>query len=399
MINALPVVAALLICQSGTGGTASGNPPAGNLPTTVDKSVETADQIHTADLKRDAEIGKKYSEEVEKQYKLSKNADDQARVQRIGAVIADVANHNHVKALWGDTRHNTFEYHYKVLEGDDVNAFSLPGGYIYVYEGLIKFVESDDELAGVLAHETAHAAFRHLATLQREESKLEAFTIPLVLVAILAGAGAGGNLLTVGNLAGIAIGSGWSQKAEQAADYGGFQFMVKSRYNPVGMLTFMERLVAEERKSPELDYGIYRDHPPTRERADELMEWMANAGIPVKRSLVTTTFRTTLKTAKDGGVEAWFGGRKLYTFAGPDAETRAEQAAVSVDAFMDQVPELFDVTSSDDGTIFGKGKPLFKVSAADAAEAGYPLAESTRRAMMSVKRSLSFLGYRVWDVH
>lgn len=388
MINALLVATGFVFCQA-AGAAPIAQPPAGKGPL-------TPEQQHQQDLADDVAKGKRYSADVERQIKVSKNAEYQARVQRIGAQIADVANHNRLKALWGDTRFNTFEYHYKVLEGKDVNAFSLPGGYIYVYEGLLDFVESDDELAGVLGHETSHAAFRHVATLQKRESKLEAFQIPLIIASILAHSPVP---FLGGSLTGAAVTNGWSRQAEQAADYGGFQILMKSHYNPVGMLTFMERLQAEEHKGVQIDWGIYRDHPPTRERADDLMAWITAAGVPIKRSLVTTTFRTTLKPGDKGLVEAWFAGRVLYAFSGPDARSRAEQAATKIDAFMDRVPELFEVTSGDDGTVYGDGKALFQVTQADADAAGFKLPDAIQRAETSVKRSLAVLGYRVWDVH
>jgi predicted Zn-dependent protease len=394
MINALLLATCMALGQSA----APDAPPAGQEAAKPPTAPKTAEDRHAEDVKRDSDVGKKYAEQVEKEYKVSKNAEYQAKVQAIGGQFADIANANLVKVLWGDPRLNKFQYHFKVLEGEDVNAFSLPGGYVYVYEGLLKYVESDDELAGVIAHEVSHASFRHLATLQREESKLQPLTLPLILIAIFSGGSAGWDLLQLGQLIGLATGSGWSQKAEEAADYGGYQYMLKSKYNVVGMLTFMERLAADERLKPKIDWGIYRTHPITRERADEMMQWMKESGIRVRRSLVTTTYRTTLKPPQDDKIDTWFAGRKLYTFAGPDAQARAEQAGVKIDAFMDQVPELFDIASDDNGNVIGKGRPLFKVTPADAQAAGVDVKEATRRAVQSLKRSLSILGYRVWDV-
>jgi hypothetical protein len=254
-------------------------------------------------------------------------------------------------------------------------------------------------LAGVLGHETSHAAFRHVATLQSRASKMEAFELPMILMAILTHSAAGAAVLTGTQLSETAITNGWSQQAEQAADYGGFQILTKSHFNPTGMLTFMERLHAEEQKEPQINWGIFTTHPPTRERADDVMAWLNEAGIPIQRSRVTTSFRTILKPGDKGDVEAWFADRMLYTFTGPNAETRAEQAAPRIDAFMDQVPEMFDVTTSNDGTILGKGKPLFQVTQGDADAAGMKLPDAEQHAASSVKRSLSILGYRIWDVH
>src|SRR5579862_3129483 len=158
--------------------------PAKTSPVQAPAALTREEKQHEADVQSDIEEGKKYAEEVEKQYKLSDNKEYQARVQRIGAEISAIANAGpswHV--LWGDPHLSRFDYTYKVIKSDDVNAFSLPGGHVYVYEGLMKQVESDDELAGVLAHESAHAAFRHVPTLEKEASKVTMISLPLILAA------------------------------------------------------------------------------------------------------------------------------------------------------------------------------------------------------------------------
>lgn len=349
-------------------------------------------------LKNDAEIGKKYSEQVDKLYKTSKNAEYQERLNRIGQEFAKIANDHAVKVLWGDKKLNTFVYHFKVLEGDDVNAFSLPGGYLYFFEGLMKYAESDDELAGVIAHEIAHAAFRHLYTLQREQSKLDVIRIPVILIAIFSGGAAGGDIANLAGLVGTALGSGWSQKAEEAADYGGYQYMLKSKYNPVGMLTFMERLAYNEFMKPSIDWGIYRTHPPTRERAEEVIQRLTDDGVPIKRSLVTTSYRTILKSGKEGAIEAWFNGKLIYTFAGPEAQVRADKAAQNINDFMDSMPDLFDLTSSSSGVIRGRSKILWKVSDDDVKFAKGSISDLTGDAIKATKQALFSMTYRTSDL-
>ncbi|RYG44522.1 hypothetical protein EON79_14725, partial [bacterium] len=294
----------------------------------------SSDAQHQEDLKRDREMGQKYSAEADKELKASEDKDMIARVQRVGNAFAKIANENPVTALWGDKRLNTFDYTFKVVQGKDVNAFSLPGGYIYFYEGLVKYIESDDELAGVMAHEVAHASLRHVATLQREQSKFNAVSLPLILIAILAGGTQGASgALTVSQLLSQATGSGWSVKAEKAADFAGFQYMEKSKYNPTGMLTMMERLARDERSGPAYDWGIYRSHPPSRERAEALTGYMKEAKIPIQRSEVTTSFRATSKPGDDGTVELFFGKKKLVSMAGDGAIERAATAVKRLNSY------------------------------------------------------------------
>lgn len=354
------------------------------------------DPRHQADLDNDTKIGKKYTEEVEKEFKLSKNEEYQARVQRISSELSEIARKNQVTVTWGDKRLNPFQYTFKVVEDKDVNAFSLPGGFIYVYEGLIKFAESDDELAGVLAHEIAHASFRHVATLQREAARLQLVTLPLILISVFAGGELGQGLATGASLYGTAKGSGWSVSAEEAADFGGLQYMLHSKFNPVGMLTFMERLAKEQRHTDRIDLGIYRTHPPSRDRAVTLAEKLTERGIPIRRSQVSAAFRVVLKDGKEGAVEAWFNQRRLMTFAGPDAKGRSLEAAERLNAFFDQVPELFHVVVRDD-TVVGQRQNLFRVTKDDAATLKITPEQMAAQSATAIKQSLFLLGYRIWD--
>ncbi len=356
--------------------------------------TQTADEKkHEADLRSDVDLGKKYSVEVEKDLKLSKNAETLARIQRIGADIAKIANTHKVKASWGDTRLNHFNYTFKLVEGTDVNAFSLPGGTVYIYEGLVKYAESDDELAGVIAHEISHASFRHIATLRREQGKLEAITLPLILISVLTGAQ---GLGLAGQLGSQAIASGWSVKAEEAADYGGFQYMQESKYNPVGILTFMERLAHDDAHSERADLGIFRTHPPSRERAEKFISRLTEANIPIKRSQVTTSFRSQIKTG-DKGVELWFGTIRLHTFAGTDALKRADDAADMVNDLMDSVPRLYDVQLQEDRIIVGRGKNLFYIAEEDARKLGLSSAQMAAKALSAIKQAAYNVAYRVWE--
>jgi predicted Zn-dependent protease len=366
--------------------------------TATPNDVQSLDAKHQQDLKNDVEQGKKYAEQVEKELKISQDKEATERLQRIGKEIADIANRTRVEALWGDKRLNTFDYTFKLVEGKDVNAFSLPGGFIYFNEGLMTYAESDDEVAGVVAHEIAHASLRHLATLQREQDKVNRVQIPLVLLAILlGGVGTGVNAMQGTSLVAQAIGSGWSVKAEQAADYAGLQYMVQSRYNPTGMLTLMERLALDERNGPQVDWGIYRTHPPGRERANSLSGYMKKAGIPIRRSEVATSFRTSVKPSDDGTIQIAFGDKPLIRLAGEGALTRADDAAHRLNLFFDTTPSMYDV-SSDGATITGRNTTLLRITKADAEAAKTDVASLTDRTVKAIKTVIFSVDFRIWDI-
>lgn len=361
---------------------------------------------HEADVKGDIEEGKRYAEEAEKQYKLSTNKEYQDRVARVGADIAAVARTTKIIALWGDKHFSKFDYTYKVIQGDDVNAFSLPGGHIYVFEGLMKQVESDDELAGVLGHETAHAALRHVATLEHNEEKLNMVSLPALLAAILIGSrsnnnyNAGPNILLPGIMSGTqAIRSGWSVSAEAAADYGGFQYLTKTKYDPSGMLTFMERLAEDERLGLAFDWGIYRDHPPGKERAEALVHYMQEAGLPLRRSKVTTSFRVTMKPADNGKVLLNFGSRPIVALGGSEALTRADKLVTELNAFFDATPELFEIQAGPNGTINWNGAPIIELSQDDVASTSLSVTALRDQTLQNLRMSLFNLGFHVWASH
>lgn len=352
---------------------------------------------HQAELDREAKQGEEYSKQVEKELKLSTDEKAIARVQRIGNEFAAIANNNLVKVTWGDKKLNPFKYTFKVVQGDDVNAFSLPGGYIYFYEGLLKFAESDDELAGVMAHEVAHASFRHVATMERNRGKLQLLTLPLILISIFGGGSeTTGGLGSLGQLITMAKGSGWSIDAERAADYGAVQYMMKSPYSPVGMLTFMERLAKTQRHYDVASLGIFQTHPPSRERAVTLIKHLEDLEIPIRRSQVSAAYRVDIEAEK-GLTRLSFEDKPLTAFAGDDARARAQAAASRLNEFFDSVPDLFEVAARADGSVVGRGRLLFKISAEDALASNTTVAAASKEAVDAIKRSLYTLAFRVWD--
>ena len=360
------------------------------------QSAKKEEADHQADIKSDVEYGKKLSVEAEKEFKLSDNKAYQERIQRIGAEISAIARVTPVEVSWGDKRLNPFEYKFKVLKGDDVNAFSLPGGYLYFFEGLMKYVETDDELAGVLAHEVSHSAFRHVRYMQHEQGKINTLTIPLILVSILKGGANAGNGVMMGQLLNTALGTGWSLKAEQAADYGGFQYLIKSKYNPTAMLTVMERLARDERNSPNIDLGIFRDHPPSRERANAIVYQMNVRHLPIRRSVVTTSLRAFAKPADKGAYDIFFGKSKLATIAGVDAGERASNAVVKLNHMYDSTPELYELKL--DGTdIQFRNETVLSLTSDDATAVGTNLSTLSEKTYRAVRGALFSLTFSVWD--
>jgi len=373
------------------------NPAQGSPPPKAQLTKE--EEQHQKDLENDIAVGKKAVIEVEKTEKLSDNKEYQDRVNRIGQELAAIAQVTPVEVYWGDKRLNKFDYTFKVLKGDDVNAFTLPGGFVYVYEGLIKYVQSDDELAAVLGHEMSHAEQRHYAQLVKEQSKITTPGLIAILAALatrnpgLIGTAVYGTQLTAQSFM-----STWSVNAEKSADHGGFQYLVHSKYNPTAMLTFMERLAMDENTDAmgAIVWGIFETHPPSKDRAESILKDMRAYGIPIQRSAVTTRFRTEVKPGQDGGVDIWFNKRKLYTFGGTDALKRADDAASKLNQFFDQEPNLFDVKFQAE-EILGRRSPLFEVLPEDAELEKTTTDKVGAMAVEAIKGGLYDYGFSIWQ--
>lgn len=355
------------------------------------------DPKHRHDLINDVKLGRSVIKDAQDELKATGSPQMQERVRRVGNELAAIANAQQVEVTWGDKRLNPFRYEFTVLEGTDVNAFSIPGGFIYVYEGLMNYAETDHELAGVLAHEISHASFRHLATLQREQSRLNAITLPLILIGILAGGEAGQGILAAGVYGGQAIGSGWSVKAEKSADYGGFQYMKRSNYEPVGMLTFMERLSFDERGTGHVDWGIYKSHPPSRDRVSAFLKLLNDAKMPIRRSVSSTTLRAIPVEERNATYSVKLMNRVVVNLAGDNAADRSLQLATELDEIFDDVPAVSDFEYRPDGSVLARGQLLFRPSESDLEAAKKPAPGIAEEIVKALKAAAFELRYRLWD--
>src|ERR1700733_3253177 len=167
--------------------------------------------------------------------------------------VNDVSN-----KLWAQTARKDIPYSIKVLDVADINAFSTMGGYIYINEGTLDFVQSDDELAGVIGHETGHIERRHAVTAQNKASWLNVlFGIGSLFSPFLYRFG---QLLQAGALARI------SRDDENEADKYGLMLMARAGYDPDAMQSFMAHLGAVEDTNHDLITKYLADHPDNKKR-------------------------------------------------------------------------------------------------------------------------------------
>jgi len=311
-------------------------------------------------------IGREAHEEMLKSgMKLISDPGMLARVTGIGARLANVANKTVIPATYGTENRTPYTYRFHIVDDKDVNAFALPGGWLYVNKGLLDYVQSDDELAGVLAHEVIHAAHHHILKLQKEQDKLNTQLAIGAIAAIFAKVPVAdtGNLITGLQLVALQKVNGYSQQAERDADGAGFELTRIPGFNPVGALTFMERLARDQRNRPEVDLGIFRTHPPEKQRVASLKSKLDLASIPINRRQTTNQLRLSVLPAKNQSVifELQLDGRVVLTSTDKAYLT---QVASVLDKALDVPTELFDVTKSASSVLI-RGNIMFTIRSSD----------------------------------
>ncbi|MBQ7262375.1 MAG: M48 family metallopeptidase [Synergistaceae bacterium] len=205
-------------------------------------------------------------------------------------------------------------YEIRLVETEALNAFCLPGGFIFFTTGIIDLLKTDSELAAVMAHEMIHADQRHSLRMAAESNKV---TLAALAVMLLSGGAAAPIILA--QVAQVAITSAYTMDLEEEADRMGLDALIASGYSPTGMVTLMERFMDEELKQPIRDYGIYMDHPTSKKRLQATLATLRERGIPVARKHPLGLLRTAFRETKGrtelmvDGVAVWGGKRTQRT--------------------------------------------------------------------------------------
>jgi predicted Zn-dependent protease len=194
--------------------------------------------------------GKEMSQQVDHQSKLVTDPVINEYVNRVGQ---NLARNSDLKVPLS----------IKVIDDPTINAFALPGGFLYVNSGVIKSADEESQLAGVMAHEMAHVAARHWASQMTKQTILQYAMIPLMFTPMSIGAYYGLSAAMQGL---PILFLKFSQKDEAEADYLGLQYMYKAGYDPESYVTFFGKVTEEERHMPGSVPEIFMDHPPTPDR-------------------------------------------------------------------------------------------------------------------------------------
>ncbi len=191
---------------------------------------------------KEKSIGAATSLQVEKTVKLNTDVDVNERAEKILKRVIAVCDRKDLV------------YTVRVVEDDAINAFSLPGGYVYVNKGLVDLITNDDQLAAVIAHEVGHITAKHAM------KRLQGAYGAMVLEGAAIASGQGGMVAGVGIAADSLLFAN-SREDEFEADRLGVRYMKRAGYDPSQMRVMLGKLLEHQMKEPLRPFTYWRTHP------------------------------------------------------------------------------------------------------------------------------------------
>lgn len=210
-------------------------------------------------------VGQSAARQVEEQYPILRRGPVPQYVQELGQRLVRASDRRDIK------------YHFRVINQDEVNAFALPGGYIYVFRGLISLAENESELAGVLAHEIAHVSERHHVD---QMQKAQTIGLGLGILDMIFGRqrSVGEDLGALGaQLFAQGVFSKFSRDAERDADREAVEILRGARINPTGMISLFEKLERLRERRPSAVQEFFATHPNPGERRQNVRQMLSTS--------------------------------------------------------------------------------------------------------------------------
>lgn len=230
---------------------------------------------------QEVSIGEDVCQQVEKEYKILNDAVLTQYINEVGQKVANVCFRQDVK------------YHFKILDSKIINAFALPGGFIYITSGAVAAMDDESQLAYVLGHEIAHVAARH--GVKRIQSAMGTN----ILFSVIFKDDKHKTAQQIANITANLIFLGYGRKAEFEADELSTLFVYQAGYDTRGAIEFFHKLKANEKTQPHKLEVLLSSHPPTSERIDKVQAKIY--ALPEKPNLIKneTEFKTMTKHLKE----------------------------------------------------------------------------------------------------
>jgi len=214
--------------------------------------------IVTMSEEKEIRIGREMHEKILESTPIYQSEELQAYVESVGRKIAKTSDRPDL------------DYHFTIIDSPDINAFALPGGYLYINRGLMGYLNNEAQLAAVLAHEIAHVTARHAV---RQKSAQTGASVLSVLSVLTTGSTVVGDVTALWSTAAVV---GYGREMELEADSFGAQYLFNAGYDPqamvevIGVLKDQERFsryrAREEGKKPQSYHGVFSTHPRNDQR-------------------------------------------------------------------------------------------------------------------------------------
>ncbi|MBX6424015.1 M48 family metallopeptidase [Thermosulfurimonas sp. F29] len=219
----------------------------------------------------EAKLGRKILTQIRAKAELVQDPEVIEYLNRIGKRLLAVAGPRY------------FPFKFYVLKDSSLNAFALPGGYIFFTSGLIEEVDREDELAAVMAHEIAHVQARHVARRLEALKRLQIAVGAVTLAGLLLGGGKAGNAIAVTSTSlAITRALAYSRAEEEEADRMGFEYLVRAGYDPSAFLSILNKIARHRWLLTETGPNYLLTHPAPPERITYL-ETLASRYRPRRR--------------------------------------------------------------------------------------------------------------------
>jgi predicted Zn-dependent protease len=200
---------------------------------------------------QEVQMGVEYAQQINAQLPIVQDPELNRYINVLGDSIARL------------TSRANLDWHFFIVDAKDVNAFAVPGGFVYVNRGLIERTDQMDEVAGVLGHEIGHVVRRHtVKQMEKAQGANVGVTLACILTSICNSQVAGAAI----NIAGGAVFARFSRQDEAEADQEGFNNVVRAGISPVGMVTMFQKLIAERKSRPSSVAAWFRTHPLEEDR-------------------------------------------------------------------------------------------------------------------------------------
>jgi predicted Zn-dependent protease len=209
--------------------------------------------------KSDVQAGREAAAEAERETRVLRDREVTSYVERIGQRLVSV--------IPQEFQHPEFRYSFKVIDDKDINAFALPGGFVYINRGMIEAARNEGELAGVMAHEISHVALRH-GTAQM--SKAYPWLIGLGIASAVMGNGKAAQVAEVGGAVALQLYFlKFSRKYETEADILGSQLMARAGYDPQDLADVFKLIESKEGNGGP---GWLSSHPKPKDRYERIYQ-------------------------------------------------------------------------------------------------------------------------------